>query len=191
MVERTISHYEILEKLGEGGMGVVYKARDTHLDRFVAIKVLPPEKVADAERKRRFGGDGEEVHPRLWTEPNQEPRTGSKNYLENNQGFATKNLPQGPNQYRRHLFATITEAYRPARDGFGRRRLDRTSQRWSRRSRTSMNRAGFLFAQSLLESLLSVGDKLLVSIRVDKNTGTILPIALQFGEHVEVPAMGS
>jgi Tol biopolymer transport system component len=54
MVGRTISHYEIIEKLGEGGMGVIYKARDAHLDRFVAIKVLPPDKVADAERKRRF-----------------------------------------------------------------------------------------------------------------------------------------
>ncbi|MEK7407209.1 MAG: protein kinase [Acidobacteriota bacterium] len=54
MIGRTIAHYQVLDKLGEGGMGVVYKARDTHRDRFVAIKVLPPEKVADPERKRRF-----------------------------------------------------------------------------------------------------------------------------------------
>ena len=54
MIGRTIAHYQILEKLGEGGMGVIYKARDTHLDRFVAIKVLPPARVADPERKRRF-----------------------------------------------------------------------------------------------------------------------------------------
>jgi Tol biopolymer transport system component/predicted Ser/Thr protein kinase len=54
MTGRNISHYEILDTLGEGGMGVVYKARDTELDRLVAIKVLTPDKVANSERKARF-----------------------------------------------------------------------------------------------------------------------------------------
>ena len=54
MVGKAISHYQIIEKIGEGGMGVGYKARDNHLDRFVAIKILLQEKVADPERERRF-----------------------------------------------------------------------------------------------------------------------------------------
>ena len=54
MTGRTLSHYKILEKIGEGGMGIVYRAVDTHLDRHVAVKVLPPRAVGDPERKWRF-----------------------------------------------------------------------------------------------------------------------------------------
>ncbi len=51
---RMLLHYRITEKIGEGGMGFVYKAADTHLGRSAAIKVLHPEAVSDPERKRRF-----------------------------------------------------------------------------------------------------------------------------------------
>src|SRR5262245_46348131 len=69
MIGQAVGHYRIEAKLGEGGMGVVYRAFDTHLDRPVAIKILRADATASPERKRRFVQDAKSAsalnHPNI------------------------------------------------------------------------------------------------------------------------------
>ncbi len=91
MIGQTLAHYKILEKIGSGGMGEVYLAEDTKLDRKVALKVLPPEMAESEERRARFKREAKAIaalnHPNIVTVHSVEEADGVH--------FITMELVQG------------------------------------------------------------------------------------------------
>src|SRR5215467_10874299 len=85
MIRETVSHYRILEELGRGGMGVVYKARDLKLDRFVALKFLPSNLTRDVEANKRFMQEAKAAsaldHPNICTVYEMDQTPGGETFI--------------------------------------------------------------------------------------------------------------
>jgi serine/threonine protein kinase len=98
VVGTTINHYEVISKLGHGGMGEVYVAEDTKLNRRVALKILPPELAEKPERRERFEREAQAVaalnHPNIVTIHSVEEVSGVEGH-ESSLHFITMELVDG------------------------------------------------------------------------------------------------
>jgi len=83
MVGKTLLHYEITASIGKGGMGEVFRARDTKLGRDVAIKILPPDMSGDPEREARFQREARALEPLMTARAVHDDRAGG---CEGNKG---------------------------------------------------------------------------------------------------------
>ena len=127
MIGQTLSHYKILEKLGEGGMGAVFLAEDINLDRKVALKVLPADMADDPGRLERFEREAKAIaalnHPNIVTIHSVEEADGVR--------FLTMELVEG---------VTLDEKIDPGRHA-ARRGSSRSPGRWPRRCARRTRRA--------------------------------------------------